>query len=152
VDSELPPEQWSDLEKIRYLLLQWGDIFDQGFSRSGPPDPDHTPALPAIAHHPSIVELDRCLGELFVVLPVPYRHLKAARVSVQWRIAPVRRRFILPSGRKEWLTVRERQPLVPRWVEAEHVAEGEGFLVAEFDGPVFIPKPLWRALTEPVQA
>ena len=152
MDSEhdqLPLDQWEDVHRIQYLLDQWSLIFDQGFSRSGRAGGEHLPLLPEIAHHPTITELDRLLGELFLYEPVAYAHEKAYRVSVEWRLAVVMRPFKLPSGKKILREVDERQRLVPRWVNRNRVAEADAWLDNAFDGPVDIPKPLWKALTEP---
>jgi len=149
---ELPPsEQMDDLAKIRFLLSHWRDIWEsplQGPGYGG--SDDSVPMLPEVAKHPTVRELDRCLGVLFVVEPVNYRHLRAGVVSVEWRIARVQRTFKLPSGKKEKLWVREREPLVPDWVQPERVEQGELFLADEFEGIPYLPKPLWRSLTEPL--
>jgi len=140
------------LSKLVYLLDHWGEIFETSFNSATPGTGGELVALlPEMAHHPTVVELDRCLDELWLARPIASQHLKAAKVSVEWRITPVRRRFKLPSGRREWLWVRERQPLVPRWVEPVRVVEGVLFVEREFEGEPFIPKPLWKALTEPIR-
>jgi len=149
--DELPFDQWLSIHRLQYLLDQWSLIFDQGFSRSGRSGGEHLPLLPEIAHHPTIVELDRLLGELFLYEPVAYAHEKAYRVSVEWRLVTVMRPFRLPSGKKILREVDERQRLVPSWVNRYRVAEADAWLADNFDGEVFIPKPLWKALTEPAR-
>ena len=144
------PEQWSDREKIQYLLDQFGLIFDQGYNRSGRPSGDHTPALPEIAHDPAIVELERCLLLLSMALPVPHKHVKAYRVSVEWKMGEKLRPRRLSSGKKVYVPLPAMIRLAPRWCDMKMIDRGETFLEREFDGPVYIPKPLWDGLTKPL--
>jgi len=150
--QDLAPELWDDKRRLQYLLDHWSEICDPGplramNGRGG--ERDTTPMMPEVAHHPSVVELDRCLLLLATVEPIPHAHLKAYRVSVEWKIGPVLVRRRLPSGKRELVYERRRLRRAPAWVDLDRVAQGENWLEAEFDGPVDIPKPFWRALTEP---
>jgi len=149
--DQLPFDQWESIHRIQFLLDHWVDIFETSSASGLGGDYDSIPLLPEIAHHPSVKELDRCLGELFLRDGLLHAHEKAYRVSVEWRVTEVMRPFKLPSGKKILRAQLERQRVVPPWVRRKRVAEADAWLDNAFDGEPFIPEPLWRGLTEPVR-
>jgi hypothetical protein len=149
--EQAPPTEWSDLEKIRYLLDQWANIFDPGplVAQNGPGGGrDSVPLMPEVAHHPSVVELEHTLLRLALAEPVEHRHVRAFRCDVEWKIGHVWQKRTLPSGRPDWVLVRRRERLVPDWVSMGKVADGEAWIELHFRGPVYIPSPFWDALTK----
>jgi hypothetical protein len=146
VEAETDPVHWTPGEKLIFLLDHWVDIFDPGSPNGVRGSGWETPHLPEMAHEPSVVELDRTLGVLYVVEKGNYQHLKAHHTA-EWRITAVWREFKLPSGRKEKLKVRERQRLAPAWLDYGRVRAGHEFVEHEFQGEPYIPQPLWHALT-----
>lgn len=145
------PTKWTKLERIRFLLDHWTEIFDpdaaSGMSVTG--GEGGIPLLPLMAHHPSVVELAGCLGSLAADQPVWYMHLKAYRCSVEWRTVDRKVRHRLQSGHVEMVARRVRERIVPRWIRSSCVADAEMYLAGAFNGEVFIPKDLWKGLLEP---
>jgi len=161
---ENDPAKWSKLEKIRFLLDHWHDIFDAGLtrnmegSRSTPSSraPGH---MTPMARHSSVAELENCLRTLHDTEPELFKHLKAYRCNVEWRNVDAHVRVRLPSGKWDTIETRSRSRLVPRWVDVElnklgevvggKVYRAELHLVMLFRGEVFIPDALWKGLTAP---
>lgn len=152
-EQELHPEKWSPLERIRYLLDHWSDIFEpdiaSSFSSGGGSGLD--PRLPAMAHHSSVVELSYCLSALAIDHPIDFSHLKAYRCAAQWRQVKAKIPVKLPSGRMTEIDGWRKERIVPSWISLDRVAFAENWLLAEFRGEVFIPKDLWDGLTKPIQ-
>jgi len=139
------------LERIRWLLDHWDAIFDgspssEPFGVVGPSAGSKRPGkLPRMAHHSSVKELERCLVLLASANPGDYRHLKTYRCGAEWRCVDTWERIKLPSGRYDWVPIRKRERIVPRWIRPERVLAGERFLCRVFRGEVFIPDDLWEA-------
>jgi hypothetical protein len=148
------PAKWSKLEKIRYLLDHWHDIFDVTLgsslsgSRSGAPGSRAPGRLPKMSTHESVRELGYCLRVLHDSDPVAFRHLKAYRTNVEWRNVDAVVSIRLPSGKWDKVETRSRSRIVPSWVDRDHVSKAEDRLVTLFRGDVFIPDELWNALTK----
>jgi len=150
---ENPPEKWTRIQKIQYLLEQWDAIFDGAASSTRPGESLGLRLLPAMANHPSVKELDRCLILLQEHAPKQYQHLKSYHCGSEWRIQTIHVRKRRPSGKGfETVEIRQRQKLYPRWIVLEKVRRGEQFLSDRFRGEVFIPDELWNALHKPAMA
>jgi hypothetical protein len=136
------------LERVRYLLDHWDDIFDGAAAASDSSASGERlgiSLLPRMANHPSVKELSRCLALLASASPGDYRHLKSYRCGAEWRNVDTWRRMKLPSGKYDWEPDRIRERIVPRWIRPQRVAAGEAFIVRVFQGEVFIPDELWGA-------
>lgn len=134
--------------RIRYLLDRWEEIFDpSATSQQGSPgDGSGIGLLPAMSHHPSVLELSRCLAVLRVAAPVRFSHLMAFH-RAEWRVhrwSESRRRR---GGKSELVDRAERQRLTPSWVRLEKVRSAQLALATAFRGDVSIPDELWDALT-----
>jgi hypothetical protein len=161
LSAESSPERWSRLEKIRFLLDHWDDIFDasaSGFGASS--DPLGITLLPRMANHPSVKELDRCLRLLRTAAPGDYRHLMTYRCC-EWRnVTEVVPRKLVNSKKREMVPQRVRRRVLPSWMPFDprpdyvppRVKRGEQFLADKFRGEVFIPAELWDALHTPAMA
>lgn len=152
------PTKWNKVERIRFLLDHWTDIFDGGVvsrgidgSSKSVPRSREPGRLPEMASHPSVTELQRCLSSLAEGDPAGYKHLKAYRCC-EWRTVDTIRSVKLVSGKWDIVPDRMRERIVPRWVSPGLVADAEKTLEALFRGEVFIPKDLWDGLTKPVAA
>jgi hypothetical protein len=145
------PVRLSKLEKIRYLLDHWEDIFSPPgvTSTSRSSEGGGVALLPLMSRDRSVVELERCLRVLAVEAPCQLSHLKAYRCA-EWRVRVdrVRRKRRSASGKPlfETVTVRTRERVVPRWVRLEKVRRAEARLVQLFRGSVRVPDELWDAL------
>lgn len=150
--------EWNKLERLRYLLDHWNDIFDArvtstwatftGTSHQAPASSRPSP-LPRMADDLSVRRIERALIVLADREPVLARHLKAYRCNAEWRTTDkwvVRR---LPSGKRDIVEMRVREKLVPDWVELRYVTLAEMILVNLLDGPIEIPQDLWHALDKP---
>ena len=155
---ERRPEDWTKLDKIRYLLDHWQEIFDPsvtstwatftGTSHQSPASRSPTP-LPRMASDLSVRRIERALIVLADREPVLTRHLKAYRCNAEWRTTDrwtVRR---LPSGKRDIVEQRVREKIVPRWVRESKVAAAELLLLQCLPGSIDIPQELWHALTKP---
>lgn len=152
--TEAPPEQWSKLEKLQYLLDMWDTIHDpNACSPLGTPgDGSGVALMPLMAHHPSVLELGRTLGLLLWASPGDYRHLVAYR-QCEWRVQWVPTRIRGPRGKLiQGDPKPERRRVLPSWINMQRVRDGEAFLEAKFRGEVFIPDELWAALNTPAVA
>lgn len=153
--TDTAPSDWSKLERIRYLLDQWDSIYDPNTTApfGTPGDGTGVALLPLMAHHPSVLELSRCLQLLYHAAPGDYRHLKAFRCGVEWRIRTDHIRKRRPSGKGfEIVEVRSRAKITPAWLNMNRVHNAEAFLEDKFRGEVFIPAELWDALHTPAVA
>lgn len=156
--SETRPEEWDKLERIRYLLDHWQDIFDAGItstwatftgtSHQAPSSRGPLP-LPEMARHSSVKKIERALTVLADREPVLARHLKAYRCNAEWRTTDRWTDRLLPSGRRDIVEQRVREKIVPRWVSLLKVLEAEDLLLRLVHGDVSIPMDLWRGLTKP---
>lgn len=135
-------------DKIVYLLDHWDDLFDPNVTspQGSPGDGSGVGLMPAMCHHPSVRELERCLGLLRVSAPVQFSHLMATHTA-EWRIRVDLVRVRRERGLTELVERRVRERLVPRWVDAGKVARGHRSLVEAFRGSPSIPDDLWDALT-----
>ena len=151
---ENDPAKWGKLERIRFLLDRWDEIFDPNVTspKGSPGDGSGTPRLPHMARHPSVVELARCLDVLAQTAPSLYHHLKAFRCSAEWRQVRALVSVQLTSGRWDKIPGWARERVVPDWINLDKVADAEALLACLFDGEVFIPKDLWVGLTAPAGA
>ena len=108
--------------------------------------------MPRMAHHTSVLELDRCLLLLQAHALCQFQHLKAYH-NAEWRIRTDKVKRRRPSGKGfETVEIRRRDRIQPRWVRLEKVRNGQQFLAASFRGEVFIPSELWDALRTPAVA
>jgi hypothetical protein len=150
--SDQHPEKWTPLDRIRFLLDRWGEIFEpdiaSSFSSGGGSGLD--PRLPDMAHHSSVVELEYCLSALAIDHPALFSHLKAFRCNAEWRQVKAKIPLRLPSGRMTEIDGWRKERLVPAWVKADYVFQAEEFIEKHFRGEVFIPKDLWDGLTKPL--
>jgi hypothetical protein len=138
----------SKRDKIVYLLDHWDEIHDPdaGSPQGRPGDGTNTPHLAYMAHHPSVVELARCLAAVKLAAPFQHSHLMAyhqAEWRIHVRVGTVKRR----GGKFERVEFRDRHRRIPEWVRMGYVRAGELRLEELFRGPVFIPDELWDALT-----
>lgn len=150
------PEQWDNLDRLRFVLDRWQDIFDVTVSSSRPKDGSRASSssrepgsLPEMADDHSIRKIECALTILADREPVLARHLKAYRCNAEWRTADrwtVRR---LPSGKRDIVEQRVREKIVPSWVSLAKVSSAEHLLLKLLHGDVSIPRDLWRALTKP---
>lgn len=152
---EKQPENWDSLDRLRYVLDHWQDIFDVLVSNSRPKDSPgrssstHTPSLPPMAKDRGVRRIECALTILADKEPVLARHLKAYRCNAEWRIADkwvVRR---LPSGKRDIVEDRVREKVVPDWVSLPKVHRAELLLLKLLRNDVSIPGDLWKALTRP---
>ena len=152
--QETPPDQWSKLDKIRYLLDQWAVIHDPDVcSQFGAPgDGSGVALMPLMSRHPSVLELGRTLGLLLWANPGDYRHLIAYR-QCEWRVVWVPTRIRGPRGKFIAGDPKpERRRVLHTWVDRRRVDRAESFLEEKFKGEVFIPDELWDALNAPAVA
>lgn len=135
-------------EKIVFLLEHWDELFDPSVTspQGSPGDGSGVGLMPAMCHHPSVRELDRCLGVLKSVAPVQFSHLMATHTA-EWRIRVDHVRVRRERGLTEVVERRVRERLVPRWVDAGKVRRAHAALAEGFQGSVSIPDDLWDALT-----
>ena len=147
-----PPEQWTKLEKIRFLLDSRDVIFDPNCVApfGSPGDGSGVPLMPLMARHPSVVELERTLRLLFAANPGDYRHLAAYRWASEWRVVWVPTWIRGPHGKRIAGEPKpERRRILPPWLSQLRVTRAEAFLVERFRGEVFIPDELWDSLVKP---
>lgn len=147
-----PPEQWTRLEKIQYLLDHWAVIFDPNTTSpyGAPGDGSGVPLLPQMSRHQSVLELAHVMRQLYTAAPGDYRHLKAYRCGVEWRVVWLPSRIKNPRGK--WVVGDprpERRRIIPAWLDMVRVNRAEAFLAERFQGEVFIPAELWDALVKP---
>lgn len=146
----------SKRDKIVYLLDHWDDIFSPPVSGYGRSTGDDSPHLSPMSKHASVVELARCLAVLQVEAPVQHAHLKAFHCA-EWRVSKTAKwksfkggwRQIAnprPDHEEDWDRKRER--LKPAWIRDHKVERAQERLEQLFRGQVFIPEPLWLALTK----
>lgn len=153
------PEEWSKLDRLRYVLDHWQDIFDPGVtstwatftgtSHQAPASKRPSP-LPLMAGDLTVRKIERALTVLADREPVLARHLKAYRCNAEWRCKNEWQVVTLPSGKKDIVERRVREKIVPRWVNLSSVAEAESLLLRLVRGDVSIPSDLWHALTRPL--
>jgi len=155
--TEARPEDWTKLDRIRYLLDHWQDIWDAGVTStwatftgiSRVTTGSHSPTpLPRMAHHPTIRKIERALTTLADCEPVKVRHLKAYRCNAEWRCKDQLVLVRLPSGKHDLVERRVRDKIVPRWVNLNYVTEAEQLLTKLVSGHAEIPPDLWKALTK----
>jgi hypothetical protein len=148
------PTKWTKQQKIEYLLDHWSDIFDPNVTSplgvAG--DGSGVPLMPKMSRHPSVVELSRCLGVLAGVSPGLFKHLKAYRCNAEWRQVRTTIKFRGPQGHMLESPGWKRERLVPSWVLRPYVERADSLITREFEGEPFIPKELWRGLTEATPA
>lgn len=98
--TQAPPDQWTKIEKIRYLLDQWDTIHDPDVCSpfGSPGDGTGVQLMPLMSRHPSVLELGRALGLLLWANPGDYRHLIAYR-QCEWRVVWVNTRIRGPRGK-----------------------------------------------------
>lgn len=153
--TDTKPEQWTSLDRLRYVLDHWQEIFDAPVSSSAPKGTRGTssshspPPLPRMARDRGVRRIECALTILADSEPVLARHLKAYRCNAEWRTTDkwmVRR---LPSGKRDIVEQRVREKIVPDWVELRKVTAAEMLLLKLLRGDVSIPTDLWRALTKP---
>lgn len=151
------PAEWTNLERITFLLDRWDWIFDPepettqeiGFISSSTGMSQPPGRFPEMAFHPTVRELERCLALLALNDPPAYRHLKAFRCGAEWRQTKERVRVRLPSGKWDWSTPWVMNRIVPKWVVIRAVRRGEEFISRVFRGPISIPQELWDGLVKP---
>lgn len=148
--QDVPPEKWSKVERIQFLLDSWDEIFDPnttapltGMSVS---DGGGVALMPKMSRSSSVRELVRCLEVLARDHPRLYQHLKAYRCGAEWRITEKSVQRRLPSGKWETADIRQRERIVPRWIRKGYVHAAEKYLERVFRGPVSIPKELWDVI------
>lgn len=156
--TDAKPEDWTKLDRVRYILDHWQDIYDPGITGTWAtftgtshqaPASKRPVALPRMAEHRSVRQLERALCTLATSEPDLARHLKAYRCNAEWRTADrwyVRR---LPSGKRDLVEQRARERIVPSWVSLTKVLLAEELLARLLPEYVEIPPDLWRALTKP---
>lgn len=152
--TEAPPDQWTKLEKIQYLLDQWHIIHDPDVCSAfgSPGDGSGVALMPLMSRHPSVLELGRVLGLLLWANAGDYRHLIAYR-QCEWRVQWVQTRIRGPHGKMVPGDPKpERRRVLPAWINQQRVASAESFLEQKFQGEVFIPDELWDALNTPAVA
>lgn len=145
-----PPDQWSKLDKIRYLLDQWDVIHDPNVTAPlGVSDGGSVALMPLMSRHASVLELGRVLGLLLWANPGDYRHLIAYR-QCEWRVVWVPTRIRGPHGKLMAGDPRpERRRVLHPWLKMARVHRAESFLEHKFRGDVFIPDELWHSLNCP---
>ncbi len=133
-------KELSKRERVEFLLAHYNDFWAtlsvSDVSGSG----EGITGFPRMHSHPSVVELERCLGLLYEHAPCQYRHVKAFYTCETRTVdVPVRRK-----AKKGHVTVlqRQSQPLVPSWVSQAKVRSGVGFVTSRFRGQVFFPDEL----------
>lgn len=154
--SDRGPEAWTKLDRIRYLLDHWQDIFDPSLSsgssfngRRGHSGSRSPGCFPAMADNRSVKKVENALTALADREPVLARHLKAYRCNCEWRTTEKWFARKLPSGKQEFAEQRVREKIVPRWVDPKKVTLAETVLLNFVRGDVSIPQDLWLALTKP---
>jgi hypothetical protein len=143
-ERELVRRRDRRLENIRFLLDQWDAIWCPLNGPSGVRgDGGSLALLPTVAGHRSVRELERVLRLLFVAAPGDYRHLKAYRCDVEWRTTDRLRRRRRPRGHGfEIVQVRERERVLPRWLDMGRVYRAEDWLEAHFKGDPELPREM----------
>lgn len=148
---DVDPRQWTNRQRLQFLMDSWGDIFGPNIASSLSEQRGGSglsSELPAMSHAPSVRELQRCLEELRKEDPVAYRHLKAFRCRAEWRQVRAKVRVQLQSGRWDTIPGWKRERIVPAWINFAKAVRGERFVADIFRGDVFIPKDLWDGLTK----
>ena len=148
---QAPPEQWSKIEKIQFLLDQWTTIHDPDVVSpfGSPGDGSGVALMPLMSRHPSVLELGRALGLLLWANPGDYRHLVAFRCC-EWRVVWVPTKIRGPHGKFVAGDPKpERRRVLRPWLDMGRVNRAESFLEDKFRGEVFIPAELWDSLTTP---
>lgn len=136
----------SKRDKIVYLLDHWDDIHSPPVSGYGRSTGTDTPHLSPMSRHTSVVELVRCLTVLKLEHKLWHDHLKAFHTA-EWTIHTRRSTKKRKGGKSEQIILRDRIRRPPSWVAMGYVRSGEFRLAELFVGQVFIPEPLWDALT-----
>ena len=146
MQPESVPADWTKLEKIRFLLDNWDLIHDPDITSGSPGDGSGVALMPLMSRHQSVIELGRTLGLLLWANPGDYRHLIAFR-QCEWRGVSATVKVRGPRGKPVEVEQRQRQRVLPRWLNMQRVRAGEAFLEAKFQGDVNIPDELYHALT-----
>jgi hypothetical protein len=151
--TEPRPEQWTAIDRLRYILDHWSDIFDVRISTSlngirgrG----DAPPALLDMAHDPQVIKIESALADLARASSSHYQHLMAYHCNAEWREVRTMIPVQLTSGRWDKIPGWGRERIVPKWVSMAKVRYAEAFILAILHEEVFIPKPLWDGLTKPI--
>lgn len=137
----------SKRERIVYLLDHWDDIHSPPVSGYGRSTGTDTPHLSPMSRHASVVELNRCLATLKLEHKLWHDHLKAFH-GAEWGINVRRSTRKRKGGKQEQIILRDRIRRPPSWVKTGYVNSGVFRLEELFNGQVFIPEPLWLALTK----
>lgn len=148
------PEEWSSLDRLRYVLDHWQEIFDAPISNSQPKGSRSTssshspPPLPQMASDSGVRRIECALTALADREPVLARHLKAYRCNAEWRTRDTGKWVLAVDGSGPTLVPqRERVKIIPRWVLPSKVVQAEQLLLKLLRHDVEVPRPLWKAAT-----
>lgn len=152
---DVHPHDWSNLDRVRFLLDKWSDIFEPDITSSlsehrGGSGRDAE--MSKMTRHPSVVELSLCLEKLRALEPALHGHLMAFRCNAEWRQVRSRIKVKLQSGREDTILGWKKERIVPSWISFVKVRKAEDLVMELFRGDVWIPKDLWDGLVKPVSS
>jgi hypothetical protein len=128
-DLLLEPDVKSRVGRIVVLLDHWQDFFETSARDDGPSGDGGVYLLPGMSRHPSVVELGRALGQLWLFAPGCSAHLFA------YFAAPIRntdrRRRVKSKGKFHVVDERVRARVLPSWIQEKRVVAGVRFVAQE---------------------
>jgi hypothetical protein len=132
-------------ETIETLLEHLVD-YETTLVRTGSGGNNNGPAMPAMWHHPSVVELYKTLARLHDVDRTAHAHLQAFYRS-EWRTVQTRRRTRDKKGRLKHLEgPRQRQRIISPWIIPQAKNRGVTWTIQNFQGEPFLPDELLTQL------
>ena len=137
-------------QRVELLLDHWQDFHETlhavDHDHLGGGDPDAVTGMPAIYHHPSVVELRRVIGEARRVMPVNVAHMLAF-YEAEWRTVDRVETRRTKKGRLQ-VSVRRRERIVPAWVRRRKVDHAVTLVAGAFRGPVHVPSELLEPIVK----
>ena len=136
----------SKLERLRFLLEHWPDIFHAPVGSStafgcGVSAARGPALLPEMHRGPAVRELVRSLAVVRLADGDTYPHLVAFH-RAEWRIESYRLARRRPNGKRETVVLRRRASVVPGWVDGHRVEVGEEMLRLVYRGDAQVPAVL----------
>jgi hypothetical protein len=127
-------------QTIEGLMDHLEDFFEVGVGTAGSGDGDGVARISSMASYPSVVELVRCLELCRRMAKGHYDHLVGFYRS-EWRTVTIMERRRNQSGKTSLEPSRQRERVVPRWVNERMVDRALDFLVGVWDHDVVLELP-----------
>ncbi len=136
-------------DRLLLLLEHWTDIWDPdaGLSDLGG-DGSGVRLMPAWCSHPSIVELERGLKQLAGPDRSVILAYYGSETRIVWREVSHKR----SNGKRERLTLPQRERILPRGFQETRLAAAITRLETLLRGTLDIPQDLYNALNKPIAA